>query len=132
VPARNDSVALRQQVRRDVRAFAIGVAVSVIAAAVALLWQIHVLGATTAAPIALITGSLGVTIAFVAWAHGNRRIRDRLFVAAPAFLSAPALVAAVTHYSSALIGFLISFVLALAAAAAFGYSGVIRRRRRPR
>jgi uncharacterized membrane protein YhaH (DUF805 family) len=119
---------MRDLVRRDLRGFLAGVVFGVAAMTVALLWRAGVLSAQQAAPYALVLGGVGVALPLVVWSLGNRRIRDRVYVATPAFLAAPALVGGVAHYTSPLLGFVVSVLLALAASAAFGARGLPWRR----
>jgi VIT1/CCC1 family predicted Fe2+/Mn2+ transporter len=121
-------VELTSQVQRDVQRFKRAAALAVATNGLLALWQAHVLPADGGRLSTLLFALTAVAFAANAWRDGNRRLRARLYVLSPVFLAGMPLVACVGSFAGVLVAFVVSFLLALVATAAFGYTRPRRRR----
>ncbi len=116
------------QVQGDVRRFIRAAVVAVAAEGLLGLWQINVLSQSGGRVATLVIALVAATLAVTAWRKGNRRLRARLYVLSPVFLAGLPIVACVGSFGGPIAAFFGSFLLALAAAAAFGYTRPRRNR----
>lgn len=108
-------------VRRDVRAFAVSGALVIAALAVMVLWGLDVLG--NDGRVAMLgLGLAAFVVSFVAWATGDRYLRERLFVLGPGIASALPIGLGLGGQ----LGLATSFALALLATWAFVLSRATR------
>jgi hypothetical protein len=112
----------RAQVRRDLRAFVAAATISVAALAVRMMWVLSFVGESAGRRVCGVLGLAAVAVAAAGWWSGDRGIPERLFVLAPLFLAAAPLAVATGSFAGTAAALVVSVVLALVAAAAYGVS----------
>ena len=100
----------------------VGATLSVAALAVLAMWVLSFVGDSAGRRVCGVLGLSAVAVAGVGWWAGDRAIPERLFVLAPLFLAAGPLAVAAGSFAGTAVGLIVSVLLALAAAAAYGVS----------